>query len=115
MKNGETAKESAGSVPLHSEDLIRVHLCPGEDYVATYRCKCQPGLKSRAGEILSTKSGCPEQTALGTHVPKRASAAMQNVPMALPGKEGQECPCPAAGHHPAGSSRQLSLGGDEAL
>lgn len=72
--------------PLHSEDLIRVHLNPGEDYVATFRCKCQPGFKPRAGEILSTKSGCPEHTAPGTHVPKRASAATQNIPRALPGK-----------------------------
>lgn len=37
-------------------------------------------------QILSTKSGCPEHTALGTHVPKRASAATQSIPMALPGK-----------------------------
>lgn len=86
MKDGGTAKVSAGSVPLHAEDLIQVHLYSGEDYMATYRCKCQPGFKHRAGEILSSKSGCPEQTALGTHVPKRPSAAMQNIPMALPGK-----------------------------
>lgn len=104
VKDGGTAKVSAGSVPLHPEDLIQVHLYSSEDYMATYRCKCQPGFKPRGGEILSSKSGCPEQRdpllpcrTFPGHCQARAAMSL-----------------PAAGHLPAGSSRQLSPGGDEA-